>query len=280
MRTTLHEKYPLFAMFGLPVLALHLKKYEAELADKFIDFLIDLLPDSVPNSPDYNLDKETFMKMNVNKAVENEWNSRAIIWAHSESLGEYFTHMSILAYWFKKLGIHGDILSVGCGPGMYELFFEHVFRKSLSSIICSDISPDMIEEMKKNKKLYYKRYGYMPRLIPNVSDLEYLEVASSTMHAVICNKMIHWCSNHEKAMDQICRVLRPGGIGVITSGSGYTALTFENGEKHRINGDLTHQIISDYVASKHKCEILGVTHVTIPSPFGWIDCFAVCFKKP
>lgn len=104
-------------------------------------------------------------------------------------------------------GDEPDVLEVGCGDGM-------IWRENLDRIpagwhlTLTDLSPGMVEEA---------RAALGDRAEYAVADVQDLPFADGSFDAVIANHMLFHVEDRPRALSEIARVLRPGGLFCATS---------------------------------------------------------------
>jgi ubiquinone/menaquinone biosynthesis C-methylase UbiE len=100
-----------------------------------------------------------------------------------------------------------DVLEVGCGNGM-------IWRENLDRIppgwrlTLTDLSPGMVEEA---RGVLGDRAAYA------VADVQELPFADGSFDAVIANHMLFHVADRQRALGELARVLRPGGLFRATS---------------------------------------------------------------
>ncbi len=116
-----------------------------------------------------------------------------------------------------------DVLDVGCGPGFYSLIFG---SKGLN-VIGIDYSDKMVEKAVKNAKDRGVNAKFQQM------DAQDLQFPDSSFDLII-SRDVFWCLEHpEKAYSEILRVLRPGGLAIISDGNYYLHLYNEDYAKGR-----------------------------------------------
>lgn len=93
-----------------------------------------------------------------------------------------------------------DVLEIATGPG---LLAKHV-AFSAKSMIATDYSDGMIKEAKKG--------DYPDNLIFEIADAQNLQYRENSFDAVIIANALHIVPDPVKALKEIDRVLKPGGI--------------------------------------------------------------------
>lgn len=118
-----------------------------------------------------------------------------------------------------QLKDHQSVLEVGCGNGE---FWKHgaIQEFSKSKIILSDISAGMVEDAKKNIEGWLSQKGIslelQKQIRTNISyqdfDCEEIPIKAGQFDRVIANHVLFYCKNVNKALKEICRVLKPEGM--------------------------------------------------------------------
>lgn len=99
----------------------------------------------------------------------------------------------------------GRVLDVGCGPGvMTEVVLE---RGGVFDGV--DLSPEMISEAKE-------KFGHLPNVRFNVGNIESIEANDDTYDQLICMAVIEYLKTPDRALAEMARVLKPGGVAIIT----------------------------------------------------------------
>jgi SAM-dependent methyltransferase len=104
-------------------------------------------------------------------------------------------------------GDDADVLEVGCGNGM-------IWRENLDRIppgwrlTLTDLSPGMVDQA---REVLGDRAAYA------VTDVQELPFADASFDAVIANHMLFHVEDRPRALGEIARVLRPGGLLRATS---------------------------------------------------------------
>ncbi|MGH7022285.1 MAG: class I SAM-dependent methyltransferase [Caulobacteraceae bacterium] len=104
------------------------------------------------------------------------------------------------------------VLDVGCGPGWFWSRSAEALPADLD-LVLADLSPGMVDEA-------LERVGGLGRWksvagqIANVGDLPFDDAA---FDAVLAMHMLYHAPNPERGIAEIARVLRPGGMAVVTT---------------------------------------------------------------
>lgn len=99
----------------------------------------------------------------------------------------------------------GRVLDVGCGPGvMVEVVLE---RGGIFDGL--DISPEMVREATE-------KFGDLPDVRFGVGNIESIDAAENSYDQLICMAVIEYLNTPDQALAEMHRVLKPGGIAIIT----------------------------------------------------------------
>lgn len=99
----------------------------------------------------------------------------------------------------------GRVLDVGCGPGV---MVEAVLERG-GSFEGVDLSPQMVREATE-------KFGQLEGVSFSEGSIEALAQPSNTYDQVICMAVIEYLEQPDKALAEIARVLKPGGIAIVT----------------------------------------------------------------
>jgi len=99
----------------------------------------------------------------------------------------------------------GRVLDVGCGPGV---MVNAVLERG-GSFEGRDLSPEMVAE--SNQK-----FGHLPNVNFKEGDIEKIDLPDESCDQVLAMAVIEYLSSPDKALAEIARVLKPGGVAVIT----------------------------------------------------------------
>ena len=110
---------------------------------------------------------------------------------------------SIYDYLYRRIGEVAkgkDVLELATGPGMIA---RHI-APSASSVVATDFAPKMIETARKAKNPENVRF--------EVADATSLRFMDESFDVVVIANALHIIPNPEKALAEIDRVLKKGGI--------------------------------------------------------------------
>ncbi|HLL73743.1 MAG TPA: class I SAM-dependent methyltransferase [Pyrinomonadaceae bacterium] len=99
----------------------------------------------------------------------------------------------------------GRVLDVGCGPGV---MVEAVLGRG-GTFEGIDLSPEMVREGTE-------KFGHLPGVGFRVGSIESLDLPDNSFDQVICMAVVEYLSTPDRALAEIARVLRPGGVAIVT----------------------------------------------------------------
>lgn len=128
---------------------------------------------------------------------------------------DYARLQRIAANWlFKQLAVRLPStpvpvgLDLGCGPGI-----NLPTLSSLSQhLIACDLSEDMLSKARD-----VASSEQLPSVKTYCADAEMLPMPSNSVDWVFSNLMIQWCNPMTSAISEIYRVLKPGGVAVVST---------------------------------------------------------------
>lgn len=104
----------------------------------------------------------------------------------------------------------GRVADLGCGPGiMVPLILERG-----GSFVGIDMAPEMIKEANA-------KYGHLPGVSFQVGNVEALDLPDESFDQVVCMGVIEYLEQPMKAMQEIGRILRPGGVALVSVSKRY-----------------------------------------------------------
>ena len=100
----------------------------------------------------------------------------------------------------------GRVLDVGCGPGvMTEVVLER--GGEFDGV---DLSPEMVREAQE-------KFGRLDGVHFAVGNIEAIEAADNSYDQLICMAVLEYLNTPDRALAEMVRVLKPGGIAIITT---------------------------------------------------------------
>lgn len=110
-----------------------------------------------------------------------------------------------------KSGItHGLALEIGPGPGYLGL--EWLKKTNETNLMLLEISPDMITIAKKNTR----EYGFESRVKYILGNALLMPFNDNMFNGLFTSASLHEWEHPEKVLDEIYRILKPGGRFCIT----------------------------------------------------------------
>ncbi len=101
---------------------------------------------------------------------------------------------------------HGDVLDVACGPG--------VVTAAIAPVATSVVAFDATEQMLEKAKARCVRAG-LSNVVFKHGDAENLPFEDARFDGVVTRLAIHHFAHPQRALDEMFRVLRPGGVAAI-----------------------------------------------------------------
>lgn len=99
----------------------------------------------------------------------------------------------------------GDVADIGCGPG---IMVEPVLARG-GRFEGIDLSPEMIRAARQ-------QYRETDRVRFRIGNAENLQIPNGSVDQVICMAVIEYLKTPDRVLSEIARILRPGGIAIIT----------------------------------------------------------------
>ena len=103
---------------------------------------------------------------------------------------------------------HELILYLGCGTGFWTIEFQ--LTANYSTIISADLSFNSLEIANKRTRIYKCRTRFIQ------ANAERLPFRTGVFDFINCQGVIHHTPNTEKCIEEIGRVLKPGGFCIIS----------------------------------------------------------------
>lgn len=99
----------------------------------------------------------------------------------------------------------GQVADLGCGPGV----MVEAVRERGGNFTGIDYSPEMVREASE-------RFHGVPEVSFLQGDIEALSLADGAYDTVICMAVLEYLEIPDKALREIHRILKPGGVALIT----------------------------------------------------------------
>jgi len=106
-----------------------------------------------------------------------------------------------------------DVLDIGCGDGYHVCVFNtNKDVQEKASFIGIDISPTKIDiALHLARELSFENVSF------RIGSAEALEFSDNSMDIVLCSDVVEHLSYPEKCFTDIFRILKPGGVAIITT---------------------------------------------------------------
>lgn len=104
----------------------------------------------------------------------------------------------------------GRVCDLGCGPGI----MVPLVRERGGSFVGIDMAPAMVKEGED-------LYADLPDVEFQVGNIESLDLPDASFDQVICMGVIEYLESPRKALAEIGRILRPGGVAVVSVSKRY-----------------------------------------------------------
>lgn len=133
---------------------------------------------------------------------------------------------------FEQLPVQPDdsVLSVGCGPGLeMEALAEYVGEEG--QITGIDLNESVLDAAKD-------RCGHLPQVSFQQGDATDLPVADDSYDLAIAKQVLMAVSDVEAALDELYRVLKPGGRVAVTAGDFRSHVMNESTDRMRRANEL------------------------------------------
>ncbi len=136
-------------------------------------------------------------------------NKRAVAAAFGRAAGHYSRHDELqrrsASLLLEKLGMvaFSEVLDAGCGPGSMSRFW----LDAGSRVTALDLSADMLAEARRGECAHRYVEG----------DIEALPLAEGCVDLAWSNLAVQWCDSLATALNELYRVVRPGGRVAFTT---------------------------------------------------------------
>ncbi|MFX1520787.1 MAG: class I SAM-dependent methyltransferase [Promethearchaeota archaeon] len=110
----------------------------------------------------------------------------------------------------------GEVIELGCGTG----YFTKIICKNSSKVIATDLSDEMLEQARIQLKEFQN-------VIVQKANCESTPFPSGRFDTVFMANLIHFVENPLKTLQESYRLLKTGGLLLITSYTSYSMKRFE-----------------------------------------------------
>ena len=152
-------------------------------------------------------------------------------------------HRLLSAYVFSQKYINGDVLELGCGEGRG---IDIILSKS-KSFTAIDKIKDVIEKL----SLKYKDNVFISSNFPPLVDIE-----DNSFDTVISFQVIEHIQDDTQYISEIERILRPGGVALITTPNIKMTLTRNPWHVREYTSEELNNLCSKYFS---KVDVLGIS---------------------
>ena len=152
-------------------------------------------------------------------------------------------HRLLSAYVFSQKYIKGDVLELGCGEGRG---IDIILRKS-KSFTAIDKIKDVIEKL----SLKYKDNVFISSNFPPLVDIE-----DNSFDTVISFQVIEHIQDDTQYISEIERILRPGGVALITTPNIKMTLTRNPWHVREYTSEELNNLCSKYFS---QVDVLGIS---------------------
>jgi ubiquinone/menaquinone biosynthesis C-methylase UbiE len=137
---------------------------------------------------------------------------------------------AVVESFLRKLNLASGstILDIGAGTGM---MIPYLFELKPEKVIAVDLSEQMLSKLRAK---YEERYNH--QLVVIQGDVHYLSFQEETIDAAICNGVYPHFNDKTKALAELYRVLKPGGVLTINHFAGRTYI-------NQVHGGASHPLI-------------------------------------
>jgi len=95
------------------------------------------------------------------------------------------------------------VIDLGCGTGHAAQALKRRYRDA--TVIALDLAPGMLREVRRRSR-------FLSRIERVCADACRLPLADASVDLVFSNLMLQWCDPPDRAIEEIRRVLKPGGL--------------------------------------------------------------------
>ena len=229
-RKSFHENCQVFLSQQLTLFRDKFTPDELKIGHEFLEFLLQMISKTSPDTWGGTSPKIMFDYLQ-DKKLEPIWNSQSTFWAQIETPITYFTFGALIHTWLQ--GKKSDrILSIGAGPGLYELFWENQLQSihQRTIITCTDFADNMVTEGLNNKKRYSDIYNRESRVLFKKGSATNFHSKDASMDIVISNNVLNWLTDWKGSISEMHRVLKKGGWAIISTRPAEPAMVIPGGQ--------------------------------------------------
>ncbi|MDX8388540.1 MAG: malonyl-ACP O-methyltransferase BioC [Ghiorsea sp.] len=165
--------------------------------------------------------------------------------AFSGATSNYDSHAELQREIGRRLLGHLDftkiqpssILDIGCGTGFFTRLLAEKYKKT--NIYAADLSENMV---KHTKKEHARRWPWQGKYHHAVSDAVSLPFKDGSFDLVTSNLAMQWVPEPEKMMQEMRRVLAPGGLILFSTFGRRTLMELKQTLAH-INTEHTNSVL-------------------------------------
>lgn len=154
------------------------------------------------------MDQTSDAVVSVKARVEALFDTLALEYVHERERQYSFLCQKRIALDFLR-GVRGRLLEVGSGPAV---MLPHLLALGLEEVHAIDISPEMVRRAARRMAGHPREAHCRIAL----GDVERLAYPDGAFDAVLCMGVLEYLPSHERALAEIWRVLRPGGVAVLS----------------------------------------------------------------
>jgi ubiquinone/menaquinone biosynthesis C-methylase UbiE len=157
-------------------------------------------------SPDVELQKRTDAYFD---AASSYW--KEIYASEDVDAAIYRERRSVVLGLVRKLGVSTEwpILEIGCGSGLTSV--------ALAKDGYTIQATDSVDAMLKNTRQHAEEAGVSDRIITSIRDVHDLKFPDNSFSLILKIGVAPWLHSLDKAVQEVARVLRPGGYLITTA---------------------------------------------------------------
>lgn len=180
--------------------------YYSAVENRVVKPLIDLVVQGFENDPKAVQDLETSQEMIKLRKNRTQRFFKTIAPQWDRVKKEVFGDFDLNAVIIKKIINHGRFADLGCGTG--ELI-ECLAGVGFESFIGIDSSPEMLDQARI-------KLAKISNAELRLGELEHLPMKNKEIDTVVMNMVLHHISQPRVPIEEVNRVLKPGGIFILS----------------------------------------------------------------